>query len=310
MESLSNFAAQHDIQSGWVRGIGAFERVALTQYDQVEKNYLPGRVFEGAMEILNLGGNLSLRDDEVFPHIHVSLSRETDNGVEVLGGHLVEGVVFACELYIQAFDDISLERCEDEDTGLALWGASSGIEIDSSTVGAEHASAVSRRAIKGTPSEALKSRAQPSRQELDASNADSAMPVGWGAVAAASNALEQASSPASIEIPARRGRKKSLRKQAAEASVPAFVPDPVSGRPRPKVEPLEDRVPERGDWVEHQQFGLCRVDRETEGGSVILRLPSGSRKAIKLDYLEVLNPRFDSGRTIYPLRPKRKRSEP
>ncbi len=62
----------------------------------------------------------------------------------------------------------------------------------------------------------------------------------------------------------------------------------------------------KGDYVEHRQFGLCRVDGEDPDGALILRLPSGNRKHIRLDFLEVLPPRQDGERRIYPLRPRKR----
>ena len=69
---------------------------------------------------------------------------------------------------------------------------------------------------------------------------------------------------------------------------------------------LDANQPERGDWVDHKQFGLCRVENLAEDGGLLIRLETGRRKLIKLDFLDVLEPREDGGRKIYPLRPKRR----
>ena len=68
----------------------------------------------------------------------------------------------------------------------------------------------------------------------------------------------------------------------------------------------EELVPARGDWVEHRQFGLCRVDRESEDGGLWIRLPSGVHKSIRLDVMEVLPPKMDGDKRIFPVRPRRK----
>ena len=65
-------------------------------------------------------------------------------------------------------------------------------------------------------------------------------------------------------------------------------------------------VPAKGDWIDHRQFGLCRVDGDDEDGGLRIRLPSGIRKVIKLDVLEVLSPRLEGERKIFPLRPRRR----
>ncbi len=95
----------------------------------------------------------------------------------------------------------------------------------------------------------------------------------------------------------------------AWAHVAAVSADVERTKPLKSTSFDEDRVaePKKGDWVEHRQFGLCRVDGEDPDGAVIIRLPSGMRKHIKLDVLEVLPPRHDGDRRIFPLRPRAKR---
>lgn len=68
----------------------------------------------------------------------------------------------------------------------------------------------------------------------------------------------------------------------------------------------EDR-PERGDWIEHAKFGLCKIEGLTGDGVCIIKLPEGRRKKIKLDAMRVLAPRHDDGRKIYPVRPRGKK---
>lgn len=65
-------------------------------------------------------------------------------------------------------------------------------------------------------------------------------------------------------------------------------------------------MPQKGDWIDHRQFGVCRVDREDEDGGLVIRLPSGVRKTIKLDYMEVGRPRAEPNRRVFPLRPRKR----
>ena len=69
---------------------------------------------------------------------------------------------------------------------------------------------------------------------------------------------------------------------------------------------LDEPYPEKGDWVDHRQFGLCKVEGEDTEGGVRIRLPSGVRKVIRLDFLEVLPARVEGDRKIFPLRPRRR----
>lgn len=66
------------------------------------------------------------------------------------------------------------------------------------------------------------------------------------------------------------------------------------------------QAPAKGDWVDHAKFGLCKIEGLSGDGVCILKLPNATRKKIKLDAMQVLPPRTDDDRTIFPLRPKRK----
>jgi predicted DNA-binding protein with PD1-like motif len=68
----------------------------------------------------------------------------------------------------------------------------------------------------------------------------------------------------------------------------------------------EEPWPDKGSWVDHKQFGLCRVDGDDPDGGIVIRLPSGVRKVIRLDFLDVMPPRFDGPRRIFPLLPKKR----
>ena len=69
---------------------------------------------------------------------------------------------------------------------------------------------------------------------------------------------------------------------------------------------LDEPIPQKGDFVDHRQFGLCRVEGEDEDGGLRIRLPSGVRKVIRLDFLEVLPPRHEGDRKVFPLRPRKR----
>jgi predicted DNA-binding protein with PD1-like motif len=71
------------------------------------------------MEIVNVHGNVSIRDGEPFVHAHILLG---DPQGKVFGGHLLQGTkLFACELFIDELSGPALERRHDARTGLFLW---------------------------------------------------------------------------------------------------------------------------------------------------------------------------------------------
>jgi predicted DNA-binding protein with PD1-like motif len=74
-----------------------------------------------------------------------------------------------------------------------------------------------------------------------------------------------------------------------------------------RAAPVEEHRPERGDWIEHATFGLCRIDGLVGDGVCIIKLPDARRKKIKIDAMQILEPRLDeAGRKIFPVRSKRK----
>ena len=93
--------------------------------------------------------------------------------------------------------------------------------------------------------------------------------------------------------------------EAAPAGVTWAMAAQVSARAEPAAR--EEYKPEKGDWIEHAKFGLCKIEGLSGDGVCIIKLPDSLRKKIKLDALEVLAPRSDGGRRVFPVRGKGKR---
>lgn len=88
----------------------------------------------------------------------------------------------------------------------------------------------------------------------------------------------------------------------ARPSVP--VEDPLGAAPK-KVE--EEHVPSVGEYVDHRQFGLCRVEKVGADGELLIRLETGRRKEIRIDVFEVMPPKMEGSRKVYALRPRASR---
>jgi predicted DNA-binding protein with PD1-like motif len=121
LEGLAAVCQRHGVRAAEIRALGSLEQVQLGEYDQRARQMRPPRRFDAPMEILQLYGNVSEREGKLFVRAGVTLSRERDNGIEVLGGQLVSGRVFAIEFVIECFDDLLLRRLPDAQTGLPLW---------------------------------------------------------------------------------------------------------------------------------------------------------------------------------------------
>ena len=117
-DGLTEIIQRESIRLGRIQAIGATTHAIVAYYDQNTKTYNP-LTFTGGMEILNLNGNVSMRDGKPFVHVHILLS---DAEGKVFGGHLMKGTkLFACEVTIDEFEGEQLERAQDERTGLFLW---------------------------------------------------------------------------------------------------------------------------------------------------------------------------------------------
>lgn len=90
----------------------------------------------------------------------------------------------------------------------------------------------------------------------------------------------------------------------ASSAPPARQPDPLPERTR-KEEPQAAPAMTKGDYIDHPVFGPCRVFGEDAEGRLVIQVPKGGRKAIKLDLFEVGEPRIDGERIVYPLRRRR-----
>ncbi len=117
ISEITKILREKSIKAGLISGIGAVSRAKIGYYDQKNRQYM-WKEFKEPMEISSLKGNISIKENEPFAHLHIILSREDYSSI---GGHLFEADVFAFEFEIIELDGEAYERIFDEDTGLFLW---------------------------------------------------------------------------------------------------------------------------------------------------------------------------------------------
>lgn len=118
LEGLLGVMKQHHISAGIISGIGAVTEARLAYYHQETKTY-EEKTFPEHMEIVSMRGNISIKDNTFFPHLHAVLSRKDFTAI---GGHLLSKThVFAFEFEIIPFIGDAFVRGFDEATGLFLW---------------------------------------------------------------------------------------------------------------------------------------------------------------------------------------------
>jgi uncharacterized protein len=117
VESLLAVAADEQLESALVLGIGALEEIELGYYALGERRYLRRR-FPGIHELLSLSGNLAQLDGKPFLHAHVVLG---NRDFSVLGGHLFRGRVAVVVEAMLFPGEQAIGRAMDEGVGLNLW---------------------------------------------------------------------------------------------------------------------------------------------------------------------------------------------
>jgi predicted DNA-binding protein with PD1-like motif len=121
-QALVAVCRERGVRSGEIRATGSLETVDVAAFDQVRKVWKATRAFTGGFDVIGFYGTVSERSGDLALWARVIVMRERDNGIEVLGGHLVSARIYAFEYVIEAFDDLLLRRTNDAATGLALWG--------------------------------------------------------------------------------------------------------------------------------------------------------------------------------------------
>lgn len=119
LAGLNDAAKDLGFDAGTVQVVGAVKNLVVAYFDQQTKEYLPFHRYDEGMEIMGGVGNISLKDDAPFVHIHVTGADRQGNAV---GGHLMDGsVVYMIEAYFRSFDGPAPVRELDEEVGLPVW---------------------------------------------------------------------------------------------------------------------------------------------------------------------------------------------
>lgn len=114
--TLEKWAAENEMKSGHLSGIGALKDVELGFYHLTEKHY-DRKMFPKEAELLSLDGNLCSLDGKPFFHIHTVLGNEK---FEAFGGHLFAAkVAVTCEINFRPFQE-DIVRTPNEEIGLNL----------------------------------------------------------------------------------------------------------------------------------------------------------------------------------------------
>lgn len=269
VEVLQDLCARESIATATVTGHGLLESVRLDVFDPRSRTYGDARGFVGALELLSLNGHLSAGENEVDVHLHATVARDTDNGLQLLGGRLLDANAFAVELTLAVHEDLALVRVPEKDSGLLTWrpGGTSARE--------------ERRSARETRESREPRESRETREAREP--APSPRPA-----------------PSASVPPAATGAKPSLADVARQLE--AMPPR----RDRELPDDDDEVTVEKGDVLIHPTWGEVEVMREEDPGQYVIRLSrSGAFKTIRLDVFEVSLRGARGTHSVYDLKPRR-----
>ena len=117
ISNLEKIVLKENILSGHIFAIGAVSSVEIGYLEVSEKSY-KRKIFNCEYEIINISGNITLKNGKPFIHAHIVLS---DSDYRVFGGHLFEGYISSVGELIINIGKVTIDRKWDENIGLYTW---------------------------------------------------------------------------------------------------------------------------------------------------------------------------------------------
>jgi predicted DNA-binding protein with PD1-like motif len=251
-DALVRALADQGVVCGWVRASGVLADVELQTFNGEPGSPASARKIAGPVHALSVEGSVGLDRGEPSVGLRAVLARGSDRGMEILGGEIVAARVVALEVYVTAFEDLTLARTLDPSANVTLFGDASDArrrpdDREGPPVGRPPTPPRSAPALEPTA---------PAAKETQA---------GWGDAIAAS-----------VEADAR----PAIRSGAVGGAIPA--------RPIRRQTSTDDSAPpEPGDAVEHFAFGRADVVK-SDGDRLHLRAHKDGRiREIALEMLKV-----------------------
>lgn len=116
VSSIEKLCKEYNIKSGTIQAIGACDKIKIGLYEVEKRTYI-STVIEKELELINLMGNISQKDEKLYLHLHAAFGDEKGNA---FGGHLNEAVISGtCEIFINIIDGF-IDRIFDDETGLNI----------------------------------------------------------------------------------------------------------------------------------------------------------------------------------------------
>jgi predicted DNA-binding protein with PD1-like motif len=214
------------VKSGWIEGFGTLEAADVAVFDARMRSYGKARRLEPGGDCVSLRGNVSQLEGSACVRLFATVARETETGLQAVGGELLWARAFAVELHITAFEDAGLSRVADDRTGMLtlVRGSSAGGGGDGRIRVVDEPGAASPSSPRHAPGL-------------------SAAPAARGSSPRAADTM-----PSIVDMA------RAALGSGAEQPQPLMPPR----RERPR-EDLAETYPEVGDIATHFHFGECKI---------------------------------------------------
>lgn len=133
VEQLVAFCEQEDIEGAFVRAVGHVRAVELAHFRSDKGDYEPVLEGRGDFELVQLNGTIAKLGDKLVPNLEAMVSNGSAIGTSSSAGQLRKGVSAGCDFVLTAFDDLTLERQLDPETGRVPLSAIERSESDAET---------------------------------------------------------------------------------------------------------------------------------------------------------------------------------
>lgn len=329
----------HNVRSGEVRASGWLEDIVLCALDPVKGVLGPDRRFAAA-QVITLTGSLAEQEGALSLSAHALLCRESDNGIQVLGGLLRSARVLSAEVTIEVYEDLILRRGTDPLTGLPA--LTDLIEVPQAAPSAQAPPASSQPAA---PQPVVPQPAAPAPMPAPrVATAPVSAPAGAPAPApqpkpdpglrAAQEARLQALRDGGVAktVPTSYSTKNAAPVKPSAQSAPPPGPDldrddedeaddealslsmatdwdevKTASQAQAAREAAAAQGPKRGDLLEHPTFGKCTIERveENQERMSIRTHRTGRLVQLSLEYLALEAAGKEGNARLFRARPRR-----
>jgi predicted DNA-binding protein with PD1-like motif len=111
------------VACGWLRASGVLTDVSLRAYDPEIRGLGGSYVIAGPVQALAVDGCVGVVDGAPSCSLRAILARDTDGGLETLGGEVESARIVALDVLVTVFDDLALARSLDAGAGIWMFGS-------------------------------------------------------------------------------------------------------------------------------------------------------------------------------------------